>query len=229
MNTKYKDSHSEKMTRATLLASAERYINKDIILILDSINYIKGFRYEVYCRSRGQRTPNAVIFCATPKEEAKEFNVKREGDKWNDQLFDELTSRFEEPNPSNRWDRPLFTLSSSDSTPFQDILNSLYSNAENVPKNAATEFKKLEEPNFLFELDQITQSIISAVLEASNTGLTGDMVVPKSKLRVHLSRRVNLAELRRIRKQFIKMTGINPQPVDVLGDSFVAFLNNNLG
>jgi protein KTI12 len=46
------DSRSEKLARATLFAAVQRHINRDTILIIDALNYIKGFRYQLYCAAR---------------------------------------------------------------------------------------------------------------------------------------------------------------------------------
>jgi protein KTI12 len=46
------DSRSEKLARATLFAAVQRHISRDTILIIDSLNYIKGFRYQLYCAAR---------------------------------------------------------------------------------------------------------------------------------------------------------------------------------
>ncbi|PRP83169.1 hypothetical protein PROFUN_09597 [Planoprotostelium fungivorum] len=233
-NDGYKDARLEKSTRGSLLSNTERYLDTETTIIVDSLNYIKGFRYEIFCRSRSLRTPNCVVYCETPRDEARKWNVSREENaRWDDALFEDMCNRFEVPNPRNRWDRPLFILRPEDVTPLEDIKNSLHETAENVPKNPATEYEKMEEPNFVYEMDQMTQTIINAVLEASNQGLSGDMVVPKSKHRISflfiaLTRMVNLAELRRIKKQFVKMATQNPQPVDTIGDAFVLYLNSNI-
>lgn len=39
----------------------ERHLSKETVVILDSLNYIKGYRYELYCIARALRTPNCVV------------------------------------------------------------------------------------------------------------------------------------------------------------------------
>lgn len=39
--------------------------------------------------------------------------------------FDELSSRFEEPIGSNRWDKPLFTVFPQDETPCKEIADAI--------------------------------------------------------------------------------------------------------
>ncbi len=46
------DSRSEKPARATLFAAMQRQMGQDTILIVDALNYIKGFRYQLYCAAR---------------------------------------------------------------------------------------------------------------------------------------------------------------------------------
>lgn len=55
------DSKQEKDTRGTLKSEVDRWVTKDNLVILDSLNYIKGFRYELYCISRAQSSPHCVV------------------------------------------------------------------------------------------------------------------------------------------------------------------------
>jgi len=205
-NLGYADAKSEKMTRGSFLSEEERLITSETVVILDSLNYIKGFRYELYCRARSQKTPSCVIYCDVPKEDAKEWNSKRDKDiQWESSLFEELSQRFEVPNPRNKWDRPLFVLKKDDKTPLEDIKNALFENSEQQSRNFATEVKIVEEPNFIYEMDQVTQAIIASLIESQNTSLLGEFTVPKTSQKVTMKRKVSLAELNRVRRQFIKM------------------------
>jgi protein KTI12 len=46
------DSRSEKPARAMLFTAVQREMGRDTILIVDALNYIKGFRYQLYCAAR---------------------------------------------------------------------------------------------------------------------------------------------------------------------------------
>jgi tRNA uridine 5-carbamoylmethylation protein Kti12 len=50
--TLYKDSRSEKPARGTLFTAVQRHLGSGTIVIVDSLNYIKGFRYQMYCAAR---------------------------------------------------------------------------------------------------------------------------------------------------------------------------------
>jgi protein KTI12 len=45
-------SLAEKPARASLFANVLREMRDDTILLCDSLNYIKGFRYQMYCAAR---------------------------------------------------------------------------------------------------------------------------------------------------------------------------------
>ncbi|GAB1288735.1 Protein KTI12 homolog [Apodemus speciosus] len=62
-STVYGDSAGEKALRAALRTAVERRLSRQDVVILDSMNYIKGFRYELYCLARAARTPLCLIYC----------------------------------------------------------------------------------------------------------------------------------------------------------------------
>lgn len=44
-----------------MLSAVERTLSKDDIVIADGMNYIKGFRYQLYCVARAISTPHCVV------------------------------------------------------------------------------------------------------------------------------------------------------------------------
>jgi tRNA uridine 5-carbamoylmethylation protein Kti12 len=46
------DPRTEKLARAALFTAMQRQMNQSTILIVDAPNYIKGFRYQMYCAAR---------------------------------------------------------------------------------------------------------------------------------------------------------------------------------
>ena len=60
------DGHIEKQTRRQLRDAASRHLSRDCTVILDSMNFIKGFRYEVYCQAREHKTPHCVVRSILP-------------------------------------------------------------------------------------------------------------------------------------------------------------------
>lgn len=61
------DSKLEKPARGALFTAMQRQLGKDTILIMDGLNYIKGFRYQMYCAARELKlrvcTVRSAIIC----------------------------------------------------------------------------------------------------------------------------------------------------------------------
>jgi tRNA uridine 5-carbamoylmethylation protein Kti12 len=55
------DANEEKKARAALLSAVERHLTKDNIVILDSMNYIKGYRYQLLCVSKALATTQCTV------------------------------------------------------------------------------------------------------------------------------------------------------------------------
>jgi protein KTI12 len=51
----------EKKARGALLSAVERLLNRDTIVIADALNYVKGFRYQLYCVARAVSTPHCTV------------------------------------------------------------------------------------------------------------------------------------------------------------------------
>lgn len=61
----YRSSALEKTSRGQLKTAAERALARGAVVVLDSLNYIKGFRYELHCAARAQATRYAVVHVDT--------------------------------------------------------------------------------------------------------------------------------------------------------------------
>ncbi|KAF4454102.1 hypothetical protein F53441_3339 [Fusarium austroafricanum] len=131
---------SEKDARAAIYGAVKRVLSDKDIVILDSLNYIKGWRYQLHCESKAVRTPSCILQIGCSIDKAREVNEarlrKREADSiksvctentttpaadsidapvvstepYEPGNWDNLVFRYEEPNPMTRWDSPLFTL-----------------------------------------------------------------------------------------------------------------------
>lgn len=162
---------------------------------------------------------------------AKEWNAQRT-DGYDDTVFDELVTRYEEPEARNRWDAPLFTVIYDDENVPGDAIWDAVILRRPPPPNLSTISKPVSDTNYVYELDKVTLEIINAVVEGQKEYGPGGlpMTVPNASEKVvNTARSVTLSELRRLRKQFIS---INKQrtTLDVgrLGDLFTEYLNTNL-
>lgn len=99
----FSSAASEKIARGEMKSGVDRLLQQDVVVIADGANYIKGFRYELYCMTRTMKTPHCVVHSAASKIQCSEWNSKSH--KYPPSLLEELFSRFEFPDSRNRWDR----------------------------------------------------------------------------------------------------------------------------
>ncbi|PNY23771.1 Protein kti12 [Tolypocladium capitatum] len=133
---------SEKDARAALYAAVKRVLSDRDFVVLDGLNYIKGWRYQLHCEAKAVRTPNCVLQIGCSVDRARQVNEERLRQRQRQQRqpgaegpqgehvvpegetleayepanWDNLVFRYEEPNPMARWDSPLFTLIWDDDT-----------------------------------------------------------------------------------------------------------------
>ncbi|EFX81646.1 hypothetical protein DAPPUDRAFT_196010 [Daphnia pulex] len=226
----YSDASKEKELRSTLKSEMQRLISQDDILILDGGNYIKGYRYELYCSTKSNKTTQCTLHIDTSSEKAWGQNMKREETcQYSQEIFDALVMRYETPDGRNRWDAPLFTIQPEDELPFESIAAALYERKAPTP-NQSTQSLPLTSTNFLYELDCVTQEIVNRVVEAQKTCMVGDEVsIPNSNEKFLLKRRYQLSELSRIRRQFISFAKTHPvDDIPRLAAMFFQYLTSHL-
>ena len=138
----------------------QRLINQEDILILDGGNYIKGmlicriihahslnllvyhqftlgYRYELYCSSKSNKTTQCTLHIDTSSEQAWGQNLKQEETcQYSQEIFDALVMRYETPDGRNRWDAPLFTIQPEDELPFESIAAALYERKAPAPNQS---------------------------------------------------------------------------------------------
>lgn len=108
-----KDGWREKETRARIKSEVERGIRRRRVLVLDSLNTIKGYRYEIYCIARAAAVRYCMVHVDSGVEACRAWNATRAaagGAAWAEPVFADLASRYERPDSRQRWDAPLFTV-----------------------------------------------------------------------------------------------------------------------
>lgn len=71
------DATKEKLTRGVLKSYVDQKLNNRSVVILDSLNYIKGFRYELHCMSRELRSSHCVVWVRSDERLAEDWNRSR--------------------------------------------------------------------------------------------------------------------------------------------------------
>lgn len=251
----YKDMVVEKNLRGVLRSEVDRSVSRDGIIIVDSLNNIKGYRYELWCLARASGIRYCVFFCDTEVDHCRDWNVKRQekGEpSYDSNIFEDLARRFERPDSRSRWDSPLFELFPSreeivESSPvIAEAVSYLTKKVDSKTRDVkvlqptiATQSVRTTEGNSLYEMDKATQEVVSAIVEAQSGGL--GLAMNKISLgpdlpTINLQRSVGLPELRSLRRTFIKLAGqysLSGRPPPTDADSakrmFVDYLNREIG
>jgi len=169
-------------------------LSQDDVVVCDAAggNYIKGWRYQLYCEAKAVRTPSCVVHVGTAVDKAREINEARlrrreelkngEGrgvdvaagadeEPYEPSTWENLVYRYEEPNGMARWDSPLFTVLWDDEMPPYDaIWDAMIGSADGKTKvvvrpNQATVLKPSSGEDYLYELDKATQEVLGKITE----------------------------------------------------------------
>ena len=254
-NQSYANMTAEKNLRGVLRSEVDRSVSKDNVIIVDSLNSIKGYRYELWCLARAAGIRYCVLYCDVEETHCRKWNEERreKGEAAYDaEIFEDLVRRFEKPDRRNRWDSPLFELwphkdgIEKSSAAVLDAVSYLTKKVDSKTQDVkilqptiATQSTRFSEANSLYELDRATQEVINAIVEAQSQAIGGPLNgVPLGQglPTINISRSVGLPELRRLRRTFIKLTGQTslsgrppPSDADSAKRMFVDYLNRELG
>lgn len=147
------------------------------------------------------------------------------------EVLESLALRFESPDSRNRWDRPLFTVVGlEEPLPLAEIRSALFENRA-PPPHQSTQSQPLASGSFLHQLDQATSQVLTAVMEAQKSAVPGDFLkLPGTTEPLRFTRPLTLAELSRLRRQFISYTKMHPNNENLpqLANMFLQYLNQSL-
>lgn len=79
------------------------------MVLVDALNNIKGFRYELWCLARAVSAKYCLLFINTSQQICQIRNQEQE--LYSVELFEDLWNSFETPDSRNRWECPLFSIS----------------------------------------------------------------------------------------------------------------------
>ncbi|ELW65464.1 Protein KTI12 like protein [Tupaia chinensis] len=147
------------------------------------------------------------------------------------ELLEALTLRFEAPDSRNRWDRPLFTLVGlEEPLPLAEIRAALFENRP-PPPHQSTQSQPLASGNFLHQLDQVTSQVLTGLMDAQKSAVPGDLItLPGTTEHLRFTRPLTMAELSRLRRQFISYTKMHPNNENLpqLANMFLQYLSQSL-
>ncbi|KIW26014.1 uncharacterized protein PV07_09144 [Cladophialophora immunda] len=73
----YNSASHEKTARAEEFSAIKRALSKDNVVIADGLNYIKGYRYQLWCEAKAAGTRCCVVHVAAQEDECKRWNRER--------------------------------------------------------------------------------------------------------------------------------------------------------
>jgi protein KTI12 len=227
----YADSTCEKATRARLKTAAERALAPNTVVIVDSLNYIKGFRYELFCVAKTAGARLLVVHVDTTAEICRQQDGRR-SDAYGEQLVAELIQRFEPPDSRNRWDRPLHVVQlhgpireqhlPTHSIPevrpgdwrdaLAGVVETSLTRSAPLKKSFATKTQQAAGADVLSALDRATRNAESFLVSAiqGGAGLGDKLDVPGATRSLILSRRCKVAELRGMRRAHLNLARLCP-------------------
>jgi protein KTI12 len=178
------------------------------------------------------------LHIGTPPDRCRENNKKLLADKdvdggYEEEDFENLIFRYEEPNGMTRWDSPLFIVVEEDATPpcdqIWDAMVGSDGKMKLVKPNLATVLKPATEQNYLYELDKTTSDILTQIMvyqkdHAGEGG--GEIAVQDVEKPIELpATPMTLPQLQRIRRQFITMNRQHSFSKARIKEVFVDYLN----
>ena len=225
--TYLQDPTKEKILRACLKSNTEKYLSSDRIVILDAMNYIKGFRYELYCLARNAQTTLCLLYCDSDLDVCQQICEKQDYENPHPpHLFTDYAQRMETPDPAKRWDKPLFIVRQNEEAPFEQIAKALMEGSK--PRDPVSTKPEVDNgQDFVFLLDKHCQAVLTFIQQSGQqvgdtlTGVPGSSAKSNYKVVKVLS----VLELKRLKKEFLSLAKMHPPKVEHIADAFLEFLN----
>lgn len=235
----YASAAAEKKSRAQLRTSVERALSDTrAIVLVDSLNYIKGFRYELFCLAKTAGVTYAVIHADSPASvcHARDgTRATRGDDSYGPSVLTALISRFEPPNPNTRWDSPLLPVDVAHAQydeRIAEVYTRLRGGAPLVTSMATRQFCA-PQVDVLGEIDRVTRAAEAALIQHVQGGAAvGDRLpVPGTSAVIHLQRKPRISELRDMRRAYLNFCRMHPpkasMPATML-DEYLQYMNEQL-
>ncbi|CDS42794.1 protein KTI12 [Echinococcus multilocularis] len=178
----------EKQLRSQIKSQTDRILSSKkgssaLCVLVDANNYIKGYRYEMYCVAKATRQQQAIVYCTTPEAMCRANNAQTA--RYPEEIFTDLVNRFERPNGTSRWDNPLYEicLPKADG-PFDPreefkqlvedlasrVIRDLLQSNVKVKPNQSTVPSKSAAADYIQTVERATNKVISLILTAQSRG-----------------------------------------------------------
>lgn len=232
----YATSSAEKKTRADLRTRTLRALQPDRVVICDSLNYIKGFRYELYCAAREAGAAYCVVWTLSPVDACVARDAGR-ADAYGERLVRALADRFEAPRAQDRWDAPLHTVANAFAGEAREkaeaVADAVGKGARRLVPTVATRQRPRASEDAFGTIDRLTRAAEAGVLAEMRAGRgAGEHIhVAGASKKLFLARECKASELRSFRRAHLNLIRMHP-PRDIsegaVLDGYVDFVNAQL-
>lgn len=202
----FKSPEYEKMSRREFKSEIMRHItDNDLYIIADGMNFIKGYRYELFCVAREFKARWVVAYCEATAEEAFERSIGRykKAD-----MLELLIERMEVPDENkNEWDKPIFRVKDpNDMDIVKKITEAAQSDKNRLIPKSATSYSAVSTTTSQINYDQIAQNFCNELLEIQQTAkVPSDIDI--CGIKFHLKKKFTSQQLRKAKREFgLRMT-----------------------
>lgn len=197
-NGAFASSKSETQARSDFKASVRRALSPEKIVIADGMNFIKGFRYELYCFAREQNLRFCCVFCDVDPSVAKQRSLSR----YSEYVLNDLIGRMETPTEKNKWDKPLFIVKDANDNEMLDsiVKTALSKNTQLAPKKATAKAMG-SSASINDKIDREVNEFCNELLKIQNTIPLGSRVNICGASFV-LKKQLNSGQLKRAKREF---------------------------
>lgn len=194
----YDSTVAEKMNRSDFLDLIGKQLSLERVVIADGLNFIKGYRYQIFCLAREHHLRWCVAFCDVDEETA--FN-RSKGKYPQEKRLRRLIGRMERPKVTTKFDNPLVIVkdANSEESIKEIVSHAMNKNAKLVPKKATSSCAESAQIND--KVDQLINKFCEELVKLQETTPTGipiticgATITPKKKY--------NHANLKKAKLQF---------------------------
>ncbi|CAL2038939.1 unnamed protein product [Caenorhabditis brenneri] len=237
----YEHANKEKDLRSWIRSEVQQNLTKNKVIICDGLNYIKGYRYELFLAAKMSKTTYCVVQCTPSSDTCHWLNEQKpEGERYSKEIIDALLMRYEAPDTKFRWEKPLFEIKIGKNEKsinseeiednmmidlehpsprfakiFDEEIVEWICNGTELNENQSTQTVPLAPTNFLHELDRSTQDVVTVLLNSQRTAVRGqNLTIPgatEGSNTVKFMKLRTLPELNRLRHQFVNMSKKDPE------------------
>ena len=194
----FDSSDAERIGRSDYKMSFQRELSAQRIVIADGMNFIKGYRYELYCLAREAGLAWCVAYLDVDDETAF---ARSEAKYPNKVRLRKLIGRMEKPMESTKFDKPLFIVKDANDPEIMDKIIKQALSRSNVLKPKKATNSCAETAHLNDKVDQLINDFCSELQKIQSQFPVGSKITIGDATMV-LKRKYNSGQLTRAKREF---------------------------